>query len=139
TPKGAGLTGTRYAGLGVSGSVRTAVGSVTRPDWKPSDVGEAGVVVVGGPVVVVVDVVVTVGGRVVVVVDVVLVVGGCVVVVVDVVVVGGRVVVVVDVVLVGGGCVVVVLCGRVVVVVVDVLLVEIGWLFSHARASIRRG
>ncbi len=52
TWKTVGLTGSSYAGLGVSGSVKTTVGSVTRPDRKPPPVRV--VVVVG----VVVDVVV---------------------------------------------------------------------------------
>src|SRR5207247_9507195 len=38
TWKTAGLTGSSYAGLGVSGSVKTTVGSVTRPDRKPRPV-----------------------------------------------------------------------------------------------------
>src|SRR5881396_2300092 len=90
-PKGDGVTGTRYVGLGRLGSLRTTVGSVRIPDMKPPLPTRVVVVVVGGRVVVVV-----VGGRVVVVVvggrGVVVVVGGRVVVVV---VVGGRVLVVV--------------------------------------------
>src|SRR5438046_2411483 len=132
TSRGPGVTDVIYPGLGMSGSVKTTVGSVRRPDMKPPPPGRVVVVVD----LVAVDVVVVVGGRVVVVVvDDDVVVGGRVgggvvdehvvvggrggVVVVDVVVVvGGRVVVVVvdDVVVVGGG-VVVVLGGSVVVVV----------------------
>src|SRR5207247_1563878 len=48
TWKTAGRTGSSYAGLGVSGSVKTTVGSVTRPDRKPPPVR---VVVVVGVVV----------------------------------------------------------------------------------------
>src|SRR5207247_403980 len=59
TWKTVGLTGSSYAGLGVSGSVKTTVGSVTRPDRKPPPVRV--VVVVG----VVVDVVVAPGRSVV--------------------------------------------------------------------------
>src|SRR2546422_1393599 len=47
TPKGAGLTRARYAGLGVSGSVRTVVGSVLSPGEKPSGVEGAGAVTTG--------------------------------------------------------------------------------------------
>src|SRR5437762_65249 len=110
TSRGPGVTDVIYPGLGMSGSVKTTVGSVRRPDMKPPPPGRVVVVVD----LVAVDVVVVVGGRVVVVVvDDVVVVGGRVVVVVvdDDVVVGGRVVVVV----VDGD---VVVGGRVVVVVV---------------------
>src|SRR5207247_7807800 len=102
TSRGPGVTDVIYPGLGMSGSVKTTVGSVRRPDMKPPPPGRVVVVVD----LVAVDVVVVVGGRVVV------------VVVDDDVVVGGRVVVVVvddDVVV--GGRVVVVLGGSVVVVV----------------------
>src|SRR5881409_60645 len=44
TPKGDGVTPTRYAGLGVSGSVMTVAGSVLRPDGNPSGVDDAGAV-----------------------------------------------------------------------------------------------
>src|SRR2546422_740584 len=44
TPKGGGLTRTRYVGLDVSGSVKTTVGSVFRADRKPSDVADPGTV-----------------------------------------------------------------------------------------------
>src|SRR2546422_11699214 len=47
TPKGAGLTRARYAGFGVSGSVRTVVGSVLSPGEKPSGVAGAGAVATG--------------------------------------------------------------------------------------------
>src|SRR5256712_14084544 len=47
TPKGAGLTRARYAGLGVSGSVKTVVGSVLSPGEKPSGVAGAGAVATG--------------------------------------------------------------------------------------------
>ena len=57
TPKGDGTTGTRYVGLGRLGSVRTTVGSVRIPDRKPPLPTRVVVVVVGGRVVVVVDVV----------------------------------------------------------------------------------
>src|SRR5881398_216317 len=117
TSRGPGVTDVIYPGLGMSGSVKTTVGSVRRPDMKPPPPGRVVVVVD----LVAVDVVVVVGGRVVVVVvDDDVVVGGRVVVVVvdDDVVGGGRVVVVVvddDVVV--GGRVVVVVGGSVVVVV----------------------
>src|SRR5437762_3683 len=103
TSRGPGVTDVIYPGLGMSGSVKTTVGSVRRPDMKPPPPGRVVVVVD----LVAVDVVVVVGGRVVV------------VVVDDVVVVGGRVVVVVvdDDVVVGGRVVVVVVDGDVVVVV----------------------
>src|SRR5438874_1802437 len=132
TSRGPGVTDVIYPGLGMSGSVKTTVGSDRRPDMKPPPPGRVVVVVdlvavdvvvvIGGRVVVVVvdDDVVVEGRVVVVVVDGDVVVGGRVVVVVvdDEVVVGGRVVVVVvddDVVV--GGRVVVVLGGSVVVVV----------------------
>src|SRR5881409_3887069 len=44
TPKGAGVTGTRYAGLAVLGSVKATVGSVGVTDRKPSGVDAAGTV-----------------------------------------------------------------------------------------------
>src|SRR5438132_11726170 len=47
TAKGAGLTRARYAGLGVSGSVRTVVGSVCGPGGKPSGVAAARAVATG--------------------------------------------------------------------------------------------
>src|SRR3989442_12300514 len=47
TPKGARLTRARDAGLGVSGSVRTVVGSVLSPGEKPSGVEGAGAVTTG--------------------------------------------------------------------------------------------
>src|SRR5437660_1548424 len=114
TSRGPGVTDVIYPGLGMSGSVKTTVGSVRRPDMKPPPPGRVVVVVD----LVAVDVVVVVGGRVVVVVvDDDVVVGGRVVVVVvdDDVVVGGRVVVVVvdDDVVVGGRVVVVVVGGGV--------------------------
>ncbi|TMB00242.1 MAG: hypothetical protein E6J57_08370 [Deltaproteobacteria bacterium] len=56
TWKTAGLTGSSYAGLGVSGSVKATAGSVTRADTKPPPVRV--VVVVGVVVGVVVEVVV---------------------------------------------------------------------------------
>src|SRR5437762_1930277 len=103
TSRGPGVTDVIYPGLGMSGSVKTTVGSVRRPDMKPPPPGRVVVVVD----LVAVDVVVVVGGRVVV------------VVVDDDVVVGGRVVVVVvdDDVVVGGRVVVVVVDDDVVVVV----------------------
>src|SRR2546427_9131980 len=47
TPKGAGLHRARYAGVGGSGSVKTAVGSVLSPGEKPSGVAGAGAVATG--------------------------------------------------------------------------------------------
>src|SRR2546428_274811 len=47
TQKGAGVARARYAGLGVSGSVRTVVGSVLSPREKPSGVEGAGAVTTG--------------------------------------------------------------------------------------------
>ena len=41
-PKGPGLTVTRYAGLGLWGSVKTAAGFVMRSDRKPSGVDDTG-------------------------------------------------------------------------------------------------
>src|SRR5207245_2037130 len=116
TSRGPGVTDVIYPGLGMSGSVKTTVGSVRRPDMKPPPPGRVVVVVD----LVAVDVVVVVGGRVVVVVVDDVVVGGRVVVVVvddDVVVEGRVVVVMVDDDVVVGGRVVVVMGGSVVVVV----------------------
>src|SRR5439155_1211174 len=61
TSRAPGVTDVIYPGLGMSGSVKTTVGSVRRPDMKPPPPGRVVVVVD----LVAVDVVVVVGGRVV--------------------------------------------------------------------------